>query len=248
MRREEWSNFVASALTDTRTIVKLAQSYLGMLGRPVKTINGHMTATFRKGLGFEKDREDNRHHTLDAALLMLSQESYFDYKKTGELPLPWPSFKTDVTDAVKNAKVIHRPPTHQLRGSLHAATLQGKDGKYDAVLPGNRRVKFENNYSVLVGKNGKRIRTLSLFDVAKNKSLAEPIDEQLYIKTGDIFRRRSDDTLWRVTSLKRTSNQISLVSVNYGGKIPTSTVKGVREQPSIGTKFWKEWTREKSDY
>lgn len=156
-------SFAARRLNDTRYTTTLAARYLGQLyggrdvARPDGTLrrvvfasSGLVTATLRRGWGLEgilrqpdasengrspgKNRDDHRHHAVDAVVVALSSNAAIQQlsraaaasaSATGverissrTLQGPWPDFVDRVRPAIDAINVSHRPQ-RKLAGELH---------------------------------------------------------------------------------------------------------------------------------
>jgi CRISPR-associated endonuclease Csn1 len=83
----------------------------------------------------EKNRADHRHHAIDAVVVAMTNRSRLQQlsesikrggaKTHGEvLEDPWPNFREDVVQAIKNVNVSHRVE-RKVCGKLHEETLYG---------------------------------------------------------------------------------------------------------------------------
>lgn len=171
-------DFLARALTDTAYISRIAKEYLSLICPPnrVFTIPGRMTALLRGTFGLNrllsedesKNRNDHRHHALDAAVIGITDQGLLQRfsqassqaksmqldRLVENMPLPWPSYREHVTRALNNI-VISYKPDHGYQGAIHEETAWGLRG--DGCV--TRRVR-EN-------ESGHRTREF------KNKKLVE---------------------------------------------------------------------------
>lgn len=150
--------FTARQLVDTRYNSRLAAEYLQLLygGRvdasgeqrilsPTGQLTGKVRATWQLNdlLGAEdgeKEREDHRHHAIDAVVIALmtqkqiqrlseaasNSEKHHSRHFFESIQWPWANFKNDVAFAIEAINVSHRP-THTLAGPLHAETIYSKN-------------------------------------------------------------------------------------------------------------------------
>lgn len=158
-------DFIVRKLTDTQYISRQVHQYLQCLypqGRYAKKHvqigRGQTTATLRHLWGLdgilwelndipyeeqsvEKNRDDHRHHAIDAIVIALTSASTLQqFSRRQELrhrnsdgaqrvyPTPWAQqsdFRNHVKEAVRNIVVSHAS-TRKVRGALHQETLYGK--------------------------------------------------------------------------------------------------------------------------
>ena len=138
---------VTRQLNDTRYICVEVKKYLQQLGVGVEVSKGEATAALRHRWNLnrilardgiiEKNREDHRHHAVDAVVIALTSRALFQKlsslsAKSGvalsergfHLDKPWPSFYEDVNEKVKNIIVSHAP-SRKISGALHEETAYG---------------------------------------------------------------------------------------------------------------------------
>ncbi len=168
LAREVPEGFVNRDLNDTAWMARAARQYLARLfPQPhyVLGVKGSHTAMLRDqwelhsllrddGLDL-KNRDDHRHHALDAVVIALCDQSeiqrltracdfqlrrkearesgkrIYHLRTTGDkLSAPWEGFRDDVTVALNAIWVSHRPQ-HKISGPLHKETNYGKtvDGR-----------------------------------------------------------------------------------------------------------------------
>jgi CRISPR-associated endonuclease Csn1 len=174
---ERWlgedNGFLARALNDTRYLSRIARDYMSLICPNVRVIPGKMTAQLRGkfglndilGLDGEKNRDDHRHHAVDACvigvtdqgLLQRFSEASADARGKGviklveTMPDPWPTYRMQVKRAVNAIWVSHKPD-HSYEGEMFDQTIYSAHGKSKAaakirsVIPFNAR---ENQPSVL---------------------------------------------------------------------------------------------------
>ena len=139
--------FVERQLNDTRYICTEVKKYLQGLGATVEISKGEATAALRHRWNLnrilardgiiEKNREDHRHHAVDAVVIALTSRALF--QKLSRLSAqsnvslsehgfyldkPWQSFYEDVDEKVKNIIVSHAP-SRKISGALHEETAYG---------------------------------------------------------------------------------------------------------------------------
>jgi len=164
-------DFTNRHLSDTRYISALACDYVALLyggrsegegstGRSKRIITptGPLTAWLRRGwglnavLGFgdEKERNDHRHHAIDAILVALADDKAIKRlsdaaeraeregreRAFGTVEQPWEGFQDDVRHVIDGVVVSHRQ-NRRVRGPLH------KDTVYSPPINGKHRVRKE---------------------------------------------------------------------------------------------------------
>ncbi len=169
--------FLARQLTDTQYLSRMAHEYLGALypdeepdewgvfsrKNHVRVISGRMTEMLRRHWGLNsiisdhnaKNRNDHRHHAIDAAVVGVTTRSLLQRIATvaagrealaleetiAGIEPPWPDFRDDLKAAIGRIVVSHKPdhgtlPTKgkpgQTAGQLHNDTAYGLTGETDA--------------------------------------------------------------------------------------------------------------------
>jgi CRISPR-associated endonuclease Csn1 len=147
--------FLARALNDTRHLSRVAREYLSLIcPQNTRVIPGQMTAMLRGkfglndilGLDGEKNRNDHRHHAVDACVIAVTDQGMLQRfakasssarekqlnKLVETMPLPWATYKEHVDRAIHNIWVSHKPD-HGYEGAMHNDTAYG--------LLGNGRVR-----------------------------------------------------------------------------------------------------------
>lgn len=158
---EKWlredKDFLARALNDTRHISRVAREYLSLIcPQGTRVIPGQMTAMLRAkfglndilGLKGEKNRNDHRHHAVDACVIAVTDQGLLQKfaqasasalekqldRLVENMPMPWGTDKgKEFLNAVKRAieaiKVSHKPD-HGFEDSIFKDTAFGirKDG------------------------------------------------------------------------------------------------------------------------
>lgn len=150
------SNFLARQLTDTSYIGKAAREYLTTIcpENKIVVIPGRLTAWLRKawelnhvlGKKGEKNREDHRHHAVDAAVVGATSRSTLqkiatavqehegeledEWLKPDYVKPPWKNFFRDVEESINKIVVSHKP-SRKASGQLHNATAYGITGDFN---------------------------------------------------------------------------------------------------------------------
>ncbi|WP_372661914.1 type II CRISPR RNA-guided endonuclease Cas9 [Hydrogenophaga sp.] len=145
---EKWlkedKDFLARALNDTRYLSRVAREYLSLIcPQATRVIPGQMTAMLRAkfglndilGLDGEKNRNDHRHHAVDACVIAVTDQGMLQrfaqasagarekqlHRLVEDMPLPWPTYREHVARAVHNIRVSHKPD-HGHEGAMHNDT------------------------------------------------------------------------------------------------------------------------------
>lgn len=165
--------FLARALNDTRHLSRVAREYLSLIcPQGTRVIPGQMTAMLRAkfglndilGLNGEKNRNDHRHHAVDACVIGVTDQGLLQRfaqasasarqrqlgRLVDDMPLPWPSYREHVARAVERIWVSHKPD-HGHEGAMHNDTAYG--------LIGNGQVIVHKTH------DGRRVRTVESLKV-----------------------------------------------------------------------------------
>jgi CRISPR-associated endonuclease Csn1 len=136
--------FISRQLNDTAYISKEVSKFLSYISPKVYVTSGRATSTLRYHWGLNeilsgnidhKQREDHRHHAVDALVVANTSHSFvqtmsrfhkYDREPKGDrFPLPWKNFWTDTKEAVNEILVSHRIKD-RARGKLHEETNYGR--------------------------------------------------------------------------------------------------------------------------
>ncbi len=173
------AGFLARALNDTRHMSKVAFEYLKLICPSTRVIPGRMTAMLRAkfglndvlGLNGEKNRNDHRHHAVDACVIAVTDQSLLQrFAKASasareqqlnrlveNMPLPWDTYRAHVQRAINAIWVSHKPD-HSHEGAMHNDTAYGLRGEgkvsFHKVVEGVR-THIEDNLKVIAITNAK---------------------------------------------------------------------------------------------
>ena len=150
-------DFISSQLNDTRYISRVALEYLKPLGADINTCKGITTSWLRHMWGLnnligeanEKERNDHRHHAIDAIVIACIDRSLYTNMVTISKELeskesnltmkdiyidpPWGNLKADLHKQLE-ATIISHTPHRKLSGALHKETGAGFiDGQGNVV-------------------------------------------------------------------------------------------------------------------
>jgi len=175
---KEDKSFLARALNDTRHLSKVAREYLSLIcPQATRVIPGRMTAMLRAKFGLnevlslqgEKNRNDHRHHAVDACVIGVTDQSLLQRfaqasasarehqlnRLVEDMPPPWgknlDSYRTHVQRAVQNIWVSHKPD-HGYEGAMHndtAYSLLGNGRVSVHKVVDGKRERIEDNLKVI---------------------------------------------------------------------------------------------------
>jgi CRISPR-associated endonuclease Csn1 len=166
--------FLARALNDTRYLSKVAREYVSLIcPGNTRVIPGQMTALLRGKFGLndvlgvngEKNRNDHRHHAVDACVIGVTDQGLLQRfaqasastrerqlnRLVDTMPLPWPTYREHVRRAVNHIWVSHKPD-HSHEGAMHNDTAYGlRDGGRVSVhkMVDGKREYIEDNLKVI---------------------------------------------------------------------------------------------------
>ncbi len=138
-------DFISRQLNDTRFISKEAKNYLSKICNNIQVAPGQSTANLRQKWGLNnilnlegdtKNRDDHRHHAIDALVMACTKRSYLQelskwnrYQRSYEVkkfPLPWESFRSDAEKAVSEILVSHKKRKNIVTIRNHKVKVNGK--------------------------------------------------------------------------------------------------------------------------
>ncbi|WP_051213384.1 type II CRISPR RNA-guided endonuclease Cas9 [Rubritepida flocculans] len=151
---ERWKGahegFLDRHLTDSAYLARLAHLYLRAICDPnrVRVVPGRLTALLRHALGLNsaallgkggarKERDDHRHHAIDALAVGLMDRAMLQRLQTAagrgaelgrlldDLPPPWPGFLEEARSRLARLVVSFKPDTAP-SGKLHNETAYGE--------------------------------------------------------------------------------------------------------------------------
>lgn len=229
--------FLNSQLSDTAYITREARSFLEKLvGRnKVKTSKGQITAELRRLWGLNtilgrdnaKNREDNRHHAIDAIVVALTSEKIlkrvsvesnkYNANRPRDFEPPFDGFRDDVKKAVEKIIVSHKV-RRKVSGALHEETNYGILKKKDA--------KDQPLYAVR-----KPLAVLTAAEVERigDAKVKELVLEHLKRNGVDTEKDNEKSDVW-----KKAMKELLFLPNKNGSPIP---IKRVRlHKPSTGMK------------
>ncbi|MEW8248204.1 MAG: type II CRISPR RNA-guided endonuclease Cas9 [Candidatus Thiodiazotropha endolucinida] len=248
---EDGKGFLARQLTDTAYLSRVSRHYLQSVCRRVDVTPGRLTALLRgkwglNGLlneGNRKNRDDHRHHAIDAAVVAVTDrgllqriatragraESRGDERIFADLDreMPWPDFRQALEKALTRCVVSHKPD-HNPQSQLHEETAYGiVDGPTDkGVYTARHRVSLAS----LKGP-----KDLALLESAR---LARMLEKQLAGLDGKAFQAR----LAELQGREDYPNKVRLLRKISGVTVPlrgTAISPDPRRRPACPAKLYK---------
>jgi CRISPR-associated endonuclease Csn1 len=170
---KEDAGFLARALNDTRYLSKIAREYVQLICPSTRVIPGQMTAMLRAkfglndvlGLNGEKNRNDHRHHAVDACVIGVTDQGLLQRfaqasasarerqlnRLVDNMPLPWETYRDHVARAIERIWVSHKPD-HSHEGAMHNDTAYGLRGNGKVSVHkfvDGKRVRVDDNLKVI---------------------------------------------------------------------------------------------------
>ena len=207
-RWESSRDFLERQLNENSYLSRLVREYLEAAVAPnrIWVTPGRMTAMLRRGWGLNsilsgpgndwKNRDDHRHHLVDAAVIGLTSRSLLNRVArasgrgedgasiVGIAEPPWEGFRQDVGDLVERCVVRHRPNHFTVRNDKQDRRCDGKD-----VTSGG--LHNETAYGVVDGPDDKGQMTL-----VETKPLAS-LDAKKLDTVRDLALRARLRALWK---------------------------------------------------
>ena len=218
---ERWlredKDFLARALNDTAYLSRIAREYLSLVCSPnkVRVVPGRLTALLRGKFGLNdvlgktglKNRDDHRHHAVDAAVIGVTDQGLLKRfaqasasarahqlnRLVETMPLPWPTYRDQVEQAVRAVVVSHKPD-HNYEGRLHNETAYG--------LRGDGEVSYHKDID---GKRTQVVEKLNVIEMAEPKAI-------------DRHGRLPDGTPKPYKGYKGDSNYCIEIALGEGGR------------------------------
>lgn len=177
---KEDAGFLARALNDTRYLSKVAREYVQLICPDTRVIPGQMTAMLRAkfglndilGLNGEKNRNDHRHHAVDACVIGVTDQGLLQRfaqasassrekqlnRLVETMPLPWESYRDHVERAVQRIWISHKPD-HSHEGAMHNDTayrIMGNGKVSVHKFEEGKRIRIEDNLKVIPFSDAKQ--------------------------------------------------------------------------------------------
>jgi CRISPR-associated endonuclease Csn1 len=135
----ELDDFINRQLVDTAYITTKAAEFLACLGIPIEPVKGGFTAELRHQWGMNsilrddglnlKNREDHRHHAVDALIIAVTDRSRLRQLAASRLNTivapPWQDFRHQSEDSVNLINVSYRV-RRKVYGALNKGSILGQ--------------------------------------------------------------------------------------------------------------------------
>ncbi|MDE2216277.1 MAG: type II CRISPR RNA-guided endonuclease Cas9 [Planctomycetota bacterium] len=232
---------VTRQLNDTRYICVEVKKYLQQLGIGVEVSKGEATAALRHRWNLnrilardgiiEKNREDHRHHAVDAVIIALTSRALFQKlsslsaqsdvalsERGFHLDKPWPSFYEDVDEKIKNIIVSHAP-SRKISGALHEETAYG----------------YSEHEKCFVYRKPLSSLTVNEVEKIRDKKIKELAEERLAQSDGNLKKAFGDVN----NPLLHVDGKTPIKTVRLVINLNPSIVYGVKNHDGSAYKFFK---------
>ncbi|WP_303700825.1 type II CRISPR RNA-guided endonuclease Cas9 [Flexistipes sinusarabici] len=228
---EKENSFIDRQLTDTQYYSKVARIFLTAVCKDVWSVNGRLTSLVRRWTGLngilsatnEKDRNDHRHHAIDAMAIGLIDRSFLNAvsKKSAKNELenidavlsnrismiPWEGFFEDAKKAILEIIVSHKQE-HGKNNKLYDETAHGiktnEEGDKNLVT---RKLIAEMSLKEIENIRDNKIRQMILEALyGTDKKEHKKILEEFSKNTG-IYKARYNKTQYNYEIIKHGTNR-----------------------------------------
>ncbi len=226
------NEFIERQLNDTRYITREVKKYLQILGVRVRCTRGQVTAELRYLWGLNtilgkeddviKQRDDHRHHAIDAVTIALTNASHlqqlahkYDFKRQRKpFPAPWPNFRGSVISVVEPIRVSHRV-LRKVSGALHKETNYGLTDEQGQYV-------YRKNLTDLTLAMVKKIRDHTVREIVIERLKQFGIDPDHYkgkFKPKEVFKEAlyMKTRLDKITAKPKTPVEIKKVRIFEAG-------------------------------
>jgi CRISPR-associated endonuclease Csn1 len=221
---------IARQLNDTRYISRAAREYSGLIFKPTERHvgklmigRGGLTAWLRHLWGIKKDRNDLRHHAMDAivigcttpAILRSFQTAHKGHKKAFSFPAPFPGFR-ERAEHLHSLMVVSHQLRQKIQGALHDQTN---------LSPGHLA---EDSSGMIIAS--KRIELKEGFTETQLENVKDPIIRE-------ILEKRLESCGWQrgnKASLTKAIKGGAFVGLKMASGVPIRRV-GIKEKVGDGS-------------
>ena len=198
----ELETFLSRQLNDTAYITKKVREFVECLGCDVVASKGQHTAELRHVWGLDtvlrddglnlKNREDHRHHAVDALIVALTNRPRLQQLartrfSNEDTAAPWPNFRDNVQEMIMGIKVSHCV-SRKVAGALHDATIYGRTSKPNRATEGERP-----HAKGWVENEGEFVRRKPVAELKNTKQLGKVRDATIRQILQDHLRKQGID-------------------------------------------------------
>lgn len=265
---EKEDKFLSRHLNDTRYISKIAKKYLNNITDQYKivTSKGQMTSIIRGKLGLNKfiensdgtkNRDDHRHHAVDALTIALTSRSYLKQISTASakhkdpnripIPQPWEGFINEAKKKFNEIIVSHKVD-HGKNGPFMEETCFGLVKNPNAhEIENNFKLITTKSKSAIVEKNIDTIRSQEIQKIAVKKGIEKLPENVKKIRVYEVSKENIEDIGSITSGLAKIVHGKSLQHVKHYQKGDINYLAIWHLPKSITLKQEKNKAR-KSDY
>lgn len=269
-------DFTSKQLNDTRYICKEAKAYLTQICSKVIVAPGQMTAVLRYKWGLNsilneaniKNRDDHRHHAIDALVMACSKPSYLQelskwnrYNRNSQLkafPMPWRTFQYDSERMVETILVSHKKINKTITIRTHKTEKNGEIYKnkgvaargklHEDTVYGKRKAPFSEE-AYHVRKSIESLTTKKQLEKVVDQTIKQLILKRIQVLGGFVKDKIPLNTFFIVNENGEKVPQIVLPNKN-GDSVP---VLKIRLKENIGRaeslkEVGNEWVNPKNNH
>ncbi|MFQ3598760.1 MAG: type II CRISPR RNA-guided endonuclease Cas9 [Chloroherpetonaceae bacterium] len=256
--------FLSRQLNDTAYLAREAKRYLETICPNIVVSNGQATAKLRKLWGLnsllhplgknrndvslaeveentEKNRRDNRHHALDAAVIAATTtgmvqklSSYSKYKRDAtreKFPLPFPAFREQLQLELDEV-LVSRYKKDRLQGALHEDTF------YGAVRETDGSHREEGNYKIYTIRKPVSLLTGSMIEDIGDKEIRLAFQDLIeHLKAKGVVFKEGSKALPKEFYEAAKQIKMPIKRVKIEGKSVSAKTLTPRDLPNIEPPF-----------
>lgn len=243
-------DFIANQLNDTRYICTEARKYLESLGVKITFTRGVMTDWLRHhwdlnrllGETGEKERDDHRHHAIDAVVTACIDKGFYDVlvrnakrlnadERTGLTMRdlltdpPWPELRDETERHIEKVIVSH-VPIRKISGALHEDTgagfIEGVGTVYRKILDGTITLAQVNKIIDPIVKKQVLTHIEKYSNKPKvpwdklNSDLFKRLVKEAFSEEKTVYHKDGTTPIKRVRTLQRKMKKKDLENMKHG--------------------------------
>jgi CRISPR-associated endonuclease Csn1 len=248
------NDFLARAINDTRYLSKIARKYLSFVCNPdnITTVKGQLTAKIRHHWGLnsilsedgKKNRDDHRHHAIDAVVIGLINRSvvkslshkYDTIENNKEkLQEPWENFRNDVKNII-NKTIVHHRSNHKIQGVLH------EEGNYHILK------KPKDQFNLTIRKKITELNEKEVSQIVNDKIREDLFNEIIFIDKEYTKKEKADliknilsnySQKHNIKNIKLYKSNASIQKIEHKSKNGKTHYKGIIPGKNHHISFWK---------